>query len=170
MDGAPGPAGPQGATGPAGPSGALASINSLVGLACNTANTNGLCLGTVAIAFDADTRGLNLICNSPPRPLLTFTYNLSGLGQSQRLEMVSPLTIFNYPNHMIDAGSTGTRQMRTCINEATGVTFRLTQAPSEANAQGLVVNGGTCVNAPLSPNSTLQCRFTMDGDRQVRVD
>lgn len=169
-DGAPGPAGPQGAQGPAGPSGALANIESLVGLTCNAANRNGLCIGTVAIAFDPDTQALNLTCNSPPKPLLTFTYDTNDLVPGQNLDMVSPLVIFNYPSVRIENDRTGVRQMRTCLHEATGVTFRLTQAPSVTNGQGLVVNGGTCVNAPLAPNSSLQCLFTMDGDRQISVD
>lgn len=171
--GAPGPSGPQGAIGPAGPSGpggALTSIDALAGLACNTANSRDACLGVASVTFDKTTNSLGLSCQAPavPKPTISLSYNTSSLPPSQYLDVRS--TVMNLHRSLINRFSPpATMRLTTCPGEVVVITLRLARSGPVASPASMLVNGGSCSNVALLPDSSVECTVVMTGDMSAFV-
>ena len=165
-DGAPGaqgPVGPQGVAGPAGAGAALSSIDSLAGLACNVANTGGACRGVTAITFDSTTNNMGFICRpTGTKPTLTVTFDGTRAvsGQGVTISLNPRLVMFG------NLAFAGQSHLTTCPGEV--IQVHVSTSPfgvAPPNQQSFTVNGGTCSNVVLSPNSFVDCTVTMNGDQ-----
>lgn len=175
-DGADGTAGPVGPAGPAGSGAAIASIYSLGGLPCSVANCPGT---TTPIAFDPLTSRAQFSCTRlPGTTTLRVTggtdvgYVLrAGISGPNSLAFSSDVPGFAGPIVALSAGANVAFDIPVttlCAGQAVAVTVtRFNYGDYGISAYGGSCNGDGFTFIGTTANSSVTCRFTMNGDQAL---